>query len=74
MASAFPGVLALTGGDTPETLRRALEAAHGHDGLSLIHVPVYCGSEPVGGMGAYGQWNVGNWVADVEAAYQATVI
>lgn len=74
MASAFPGVLALHGGDTPQALRAALDSARGHDGLALIHVPVYGGSDPVGGMGAYGSWNVGNWVADVEAKYLQTAI
>jgi 3D-(3,5/4)-trihydroxycyclohexane-1,2-dione acylhydrolase (decyclizing) len=74
MASAFPGVLALPGGDSPQSLRAALEAARGHRGLTLIHVPVYGGNDPVGGMGAYGAWNVGNWVADVEAAYRQTPV
>ena len=74
MASAFPGVLALQGGDSPQTLRAALETARGHHGLSLIHVPVYGGGDPVGGMGAYGSWNVGNWVAAVKAEYLKTAI
>ena len=69
LASAVDGVLALHGGDTPETLRHALEQASGHDGLSLIHVPVYGGDDPVGGLGAYGSWNVGNWVDEVEETY-----
>ena len=51
-------------------LRQALErGAAAHDGLSLVHVPVYSGDDPLGGMGAYGSWNVGNWVADVQARY-----
>jgi 3D-(3,5/4)-trihydroxycyclohexane-1,2-dione acylhydrolase (decyclizing) len=74
MASAFPGVLALPGGDSPQSLRAALETARGHRGLALIHVPVYGGADPVGGMGAYGAWNVGNWVADVEAQYLKSAI
>lgn len=74
MASAFPGVLALHGGDSPQFLGAALKTARAHDGLSLIHVPVYGGDDPAGGMGAYGAWNVGNWVADVEAAYRKTAI
>jgi len=69
LASAVDGVLALHGGDTPETLRAALAEAHAHPGLSLIHVPVYGGADPVGGLGAYGSWNVGNWVDSVEARY-----
>jgi len=74
MASAFPGVLALSGGDTPETLRYALAAAYAHDGLAVVHVPVYAGSDPVGGLGVYGSWNVGSWVEDVEDRYLHTAI
>jgi len=74
MASAFPGVLALSGGDTPETLRQALEKARAHDGLAVVHVPVYAGDDPVGGLGVYGSWNVGSWVEDVEDRYLHTAI
>ena len=35
-------------------------------GLTLIHVPVYFGPDPLGGMGVYGRWNVGNWCEDVQ--------
>ena len=69
MASAFPGVLALSGGDTAVSLRSALETAFAHRSLSVIHVPVYGGMEPVGGMGAYGDWNVGSWVEKMEDRY-----
>jgi 3D-(3,5/4)-trihydroxycyclohexane-1,2-dione acylhydrolase (decyclizing) len=74
MASAFPGVLALHGGDTPQSLRATLESARSHHGLALIHVPVYGGTDSVGGMGAYGSWNVGNWVEAVEAKYRESAI
>jgi 3D-(3,5/4)-trihydroxycyclohexane-1,2-dione acylhydrolase (decyclizing) len=63
---AVPGLLALGGGRTPETLRTALEQAGNHTGLTLIHVPVYFGPDPLGGMGVYGRWNVGNWCEDVQ--------
>jgi 3D-(3,5/4)-trihydroxycyclohexane-1,2-dione acylhydrolase (decyclizing) len=69
LASAVKGVKAVWGGTTAGALRGALEEAREHDGLSLVHVPVYAGDDPVGGMGAYGSWNVGNWVADVQARY-----
>ena len=69
LASAVDGVLALDGGVTPADLQAALRAAHGHPGLSLIHVPVYGGPDPVGGLGAYGSWNVGNWCEAVETRY-----
>ena len=69
LASAVSGVKAVWGGATAEELRKALNAARAHDGLSLVHVPVYAGDDPLGGMGAYGSWNVGNWVEDVQARY-----
>jgi 3D-(3,5/4)-trihydroxycyclohexane-1,2-dione acylhydrolase (decyclizing) len=65
-ARAIPGVLALDGGRTPENLQSALDQAGKHSGLSLIHVPVYYGPDPLGGMGVYGRWNVGNWCDDVQ--------
>ena len=65
-ASAIPGLLALEGGRDPETLKAALEQAGKHAGLALIHVPVYYGPDPLGGMGVYGRWNVGNWCEDVQ--------
>ena len=74
MASAFPGVMAISAGDTPQSLRNALAAAYGHHGLAVIHVPVYSGDDPAGGLGVYGAWNVGDWVQDVEARYIETTI
>ncbi len=74
LGSAISGVLALNGGDTSDSLRAALDQAHAHDGLSVIHVPVYAGADPLGDMGAHGQWNVGNWVADMQIAYRDTTI
>jgi 3D-(3,5/4)-trihydroxycyclohexane-1,2-dione acylhydrolase (decyclizing) len=64
---AVPGLLALDGGRTPESLAAALAQAGAHPGLSLIHVPAYYGPDPLGGMGVYGRWNVGNWCQDVQA-------
>jgi 3D-(3,5/4)-trihydroxycyclohexane-1,2-dione acylhydrolase (decyclizing) len=69
LASAVAGVLALSGGDNVAALRAALKAAKAHDGLSVVHVPVYCGPDELGGLGAWGQWNVGNWCEDVQAAW-----
>jgi 3D-(3,5/4)-trihydroxycyclohexane-1,2-dione acylhydrolase (decyclizing) len=65
-ARAIPGVMGLDGGRTPESLRAALQQARQHPGLSLVHVPVYFGPNPLGGMGVYGRWNVGNWCEDVQ--------
>jgi len=66
-ARAIKGVLALDGGRSPDSLRAALEQAGKHDGLSLIHAPVYYGDDPLGGLGAFGRWNVGNWVESTQA-------
>ena len=71
LASAVAGVKALSGGGTPDSLRAALAEAHRYEGLSLIHVPVYYGPDPLGGLGAYGEWNVGNWCDAVQAKYHA---
>ena len=66
LAGAVSGVLALHGGWSADELKRALQAAHAHDGLSVVHVPVYAGDHELAGFGAWGQWNVGNWCADVQ--------
>lgn len=64
---AVPGLLALEGGRTREALETALEQAGKHLGLALVHVPVYFGPDPLGGMGVYGSWNVGTWCNAVQA-------
>ncbi|MBI4732208.1 MAG: thiamine pyrophosphate-binding protein [Chloroflexi bacterium] len=64
---AVPGLLALEGGRTQEALETALEQAGKHLGLALVHVPVYFGPDPLGGMGVYGRWNVGAWCDAVQA-------
>lgn len=74
LARSVSGVLALDGGDSPATLKAALETARAHGGLSLVHVPVYFGADEIGGMGAYGSWNVGNWCESVETTYANTRI
>ncbi len=74
MASSVAGVLALPGGHDQESLETALVRAHAHPGLSLVHVPVYYGPDPLGGMGAYGDWNVGNWCETVQRRYSETLI
>ena len=69
LAAAVSGVLAVSGGDDAGALRVALKSAHAHDGLSVVHVPVYCGPHELGGLGAWGEWNVGNWCEDVQSAW-----
>lgn len=66
LAGSVKGVKAMEGGRTMESLRKALDEAHKHRGLSLIHVPVYYGPDPMGGLGAFGRWNVGNWVEETQ--------
>jgi 3D-(3,5/4)-trihydroxycyclohexane-1,2-dione acylhydrolase (decyclizing) len=69
MASSIAGVEAIHGGFTKTSLEAALRGAFDHAGLSLVHIPVFSGRDPLAGMGAYGSWNVGNWVDDVQLAY-----
>jgi 3D-(3,5/4)-trihydroxycyclohexane-1,2-dione acylhydrolase (decyclizing) len=71
LAAAVSGVAAVHGGFTADGLRAALRHAHAHDGLSVVHVPVYCGADPLGGLGAWGSWNVGNWCSDVQSKWLA---
>jgi 3D-(3,5/4)-trihydroxycyclohexane-1,2-dione acylhydrolase (decyclizing) len=66
LASSVSGVLAVCGEGGADNLRTALQTANSHDGLSVLHVPVYAGPEELAGLGAWGQWNVGNWCADVQ--------
>lgn len=69
LAGAVQGVRALSGGDDVQALRRALQEAHAHPGLSVIHVPVYCGPDERGSLGAWGDWNVGNWCDRVQRTW-----
>ncbi|MCX6029018.1 MAG: thiamine pyrophosphate-binding protein [Chloroflexi bacterium] len=66
-ARAVRGVQALDGGRSPAALNEALNRARSHAGLTLIHVPVYCGPDELGGMGVFGRWNVGNRCEAVQA-------
>jgi 3D-(3,5/4)-trihydroxycyclohexane-1,2-dione acylhydrolase (decyclizing) len=67
LAKSVRGVEAFDGGDSAASLVAALESARAHEGLSLIHVPVYAGDDPLGGMGVFGRWNVGNWCKQTQA-------
>lgn len=66
-AAAVTGVQALHGGYTLADLEEALDTAHGYSGLTLIHLPIYFGDDPLGGLGSFGRWNVGNSIEDTEA-------
>ena len=59
----------------PASKREWLEAGAAKKAeLSLVHVPVYFGDDPRGGMGACGRWNVGNWCGDVQERYVRALI
>jgi 3D-(3,5/4)-trihydroxycyclohexane-1,2-dione acylhydrolase (decyclizing) len=64
---AITGVNAVSGGHTVDELTAALDDSATHEGLSLIHVPIYFGEDELGGFGSFGRWNVGPWVADTQA-------
>lgn len=66
MAESVKGVKGFCGGSTLEELEQALEQAYEYEGLSVIHVPVYFGREEFGGLGTFGDWNVGNWCERVQ--------
>lgn len=66
LANAVKGVKGIFGGYTTDSFIKALDEAKVHDGLSVIHVPVYCGPNPLGGMGVFGRWNVGNWCTETQ--------
>ncbi|MCP4690305.1 MAG: thiamine pyrophosphate-binding protein [Desulfobacterales bacterium] len=65
-ARAVKGVGAFDGGYSTNSLLSALEKAEAHGGLSLVYVRVYSGDDPLGGMGAFGRWNVGNWCDETQ--------
>ncbi|XCP85512.1 thiamine pyrophosphate-dependent enzyme [Roseburia hominis] len=66
MAESIKGVKGFYGGESVEELKKALEQAYEYDGLSLVHVPVYFGRDEMGGLGTFGDWNVGNWCERVQ--------
>jgi len=64
---SIKGVNALHAGTSKESLLAALNQAKSYPGLSLIHIPVYYGSDELGGLGVFGRWNVGNWSEATQA-------
>ncbi|WP_449279078.1 thiamine pyrophosphate-dependent enzyme [Leucobacter sp. GX24907] len=66
-AASIGGIQALHGGYSTRELVEALDRAYAYEGLSLIHLPVYFGTEALGGFGSFGRWNVGPWVAETES-------
>lgn len=68
-AQSIQGVNGVFGGISAAELAEALQQAKAHDGLSVIHVPVYYGDDERGGLGAYGRWNVGAWVQQTQEIF-----
>ncbi|MCP4401961.1 MAG: thiamine pyrophosphate-binding protein [bacterium] len=66
MCEAFKGVKAFHGGYSQKKLQSVLKKAHKYAGLSVVYIPVYCGEHELGGLGAFGSWNVGNWCEAVQ--------
>jgi len=66
-AKSIKGIKALPAGNSVEELISALDQALAYPGLTLIHVPVYFGSDEHCSLGVYGRWNVGNWSQKVQA-------
>jgi len=66
LAGSVKGVNALFGGYDAVSFKEALKKAYAYDGLSVVTVPVYIGDDELGGLGVYGNWNVGNWCAEVQ--------
>lgn len=65
-AGSIKGVAAFEGGRSTDSLINALAKAKAHDGLSLVYIRVYSGDNPLGGMGVFGRWNVGNWCKETQ--------
>ena len=66
-ARSVHGVEAFDGGNSIASLVLALDRALCHEGISLVHVGVYFGEDDLGGLGAFGRWNVGNWCEETQA-------
>jgi 3D-(3,5/4)-trihydroxycyclohexane-1,2-dione acylhydrolase (decyclizing) len=66
LANAIEGVNAMHGGYDGKSLLSALNSAREFKGLSVIHLPVYYGPNELGGLGAFGRWNVGVWSEETQ--------
>jgi thiamine pyrophosphate-dependent acetolactate synthase large subunit-like protein len=66
LAAAFKGVASFDGGSSINQLNQALESGYQYKCLSLVSIPVYSGDHELGGLGAFGNWNVGNWCESVQ--------
>lgn len=71
MASSVKGVKALDGGKTLKEFKAALEEAIQYYGISVVVVPVYFGNDELGGLGVFGDWNIGNWCERVQKEHHS---
>jgi 3D-(3,5/4)-trihydroxycyclohexane-1,2-dione acylhydrolase (decyclizing) len=67
LAGAIKGVQAIHGGNEKAALIAALDKALNYPGLTVIHLPVYYGPDPLGTLEAFGRWNVGIWSEKTQA-------
>ena len=67
LAGAIKGVQAIHGGNDKAALIAALDKALNYPGLTVIHLPVYYGPDPLGTLEAFGRWNVGIWSEKTQA-------
>jgi len=70
-ANSIKGAKGIYGGSSPQELVSALHEGFKFPGLSVIHVPVYCGADELGGLGVFGEWNVGNWCELVQKEHHS---
>jgi 3D-(3,5/4)-trihydroxycyclohexane-1,2-dione acylhydrolase (decyclizing) len=66
-AKSIKGISVFDGGFSTQSLLAALQNARRQNGLSLVYVRVYFGNDPLGDMGVFGCWNVGNWCEEIQA-------
>ncbi|MCD4669499.1 MAG: thiamine pyrophosphate-binding protein [Actinomycetia bacterium] len=66
LANSINGVKGMHGGFSPQEFKNTLEEGYNYSGLSVIHLPVYHGDDELGGLGVYGDWNMGNWCKRVQ--------
>lgn len=69
LVNAVKGVKGIFGGYSPDAFKKSLNEAYNYMRLSVIHVPVYSGNDELGGMGVFGDWNVGSWCDDVQSEH-----
>lgn len=66
LGRVIEGLVGIDGSGGVDGLRKALAEAATYNGVTVVHVPVYFGSDPMGGLGSHGSWNVGPWVPETQ--------